>query len=62
MASDNPSSKSYGILEPQKGDIVLTSDDTPEKVVSQVMIACDADTGVFFFRYQRRLYMRFVEV
>lgn len=49
------------VREPQEGDIVLTTDDTPEKVMSQVMIASDDDTGVFFFRYQRRLYMRLVE-
>lgn len=51
----------YGDLTPKEGDIVLTADDTPEKVMSQIMIASDDDTGVFFFRYQRRLYMRIVE-
>lgn len=61
MAKTGSDPNPYGNLTPQEGDIVLTADDTPEKIMSQIMIACDNDTGVFFFRYQRRLYMRFVE-
>jgi len=61
MAKAGSGPNPYGNLTPQEGDIVLTVDDTPEKVMSQIMIAADNETGVFFFRYQRRLYMRFVE-
>lgn len=53
--------ETYGPLEPEDGDTVITSADSPESIMSQVMIACDSNTGVFFFRYQRRLYMRVVE-
>jgi hypothetical protein len=61
MAKPSSNPNPFGDLTPQNGDIVLTSDDTPEKVMSQIMIASDDDTGVFFFRNQRRMYMRIVE-
>lgn len=51
-----------GPLEPRDGDEKLAAGMTPDEVVSRVMLVCDDDTGVFFFRHSRALYLRIVEV
>jgi hypothetical protein len=48
-------------MVPQPDDVRITEVDTPDKIWSMVMIACDNDTGVFFFRHERKMYMRYIE-
>jgi hypothetical protein len=50
-----------GPLAATPSDIPITEVDTPEKIWSMVQVACDDNTGVFFFRDQRRIYLRYVE-
>jgi hypothetical protein len=50
-----------GPLAPQSGEKPIPPDATPDKILAQVMLACDDQTGVFFFRYNNKLYMRTVE-
>ncbi len=50
-----------GGLSPRPGDKEIKGTDTVDSVWSQVLLTCDDDTGVFFFRHKRRLFMRVVE-
>lgn len=50
-----------GPMRPVDGDEPITKDETPEAIVANIMLTCDNDTGVFFFRHQRRLYRRVIE-
>ncbi len=59
-ASQSDSSSPCGPMKLTDGDIPITAVDTPDQIWSRVMINCDDNTGVFFFRYQRQMYMRFI--
>jgi hypothetical protein len=52
---------SCGSLVPQPNDIPITEVDTPDKIWNMVQVACDSNTGIFFFRHERRMYMRYIE-
>jgi hypothetical protein len=51
-----------GPLKPQEGDEEIQDGTGPEQIVARVLLLCDDNTGVFFFRYKRKLYLRIVEV
>lgn len=66
MKNDNESESGgtdiLGPLEPLPGEKPLKDTDTADQILSRVKLTCDDDTGVFFFRYERKLYMRIIEV
>ena len=51
-----------GPLEPQEGDEEIKEGTSPEQIVARVLLLCDDNTGVFFFRHSRKLFLRIVEV
>ena len=61
MSNVDSNTSLFGTLKPKKNDRKLEKDDTPESIMSEVNLAADDNTGVFFFRHKRCLYMRFVE-
>lgn len=50
-----------GPLKPQPGDAEIEKANTPESIWSDVLMTCDDDTGVFFFRHNRKMYKRVIE-
>ena len=50
-----------GPLKPLAGEKPIKEDTSAEQVLAKVQLACDDNTGVFFFRYDRKLYLRIVE-
>ena len=50
-----------GPLEPQEGDEMIAEGTSADQVLARVLLLCDNDTGVFFFRHDRRLCLRVVE-
>jgi hypothetical protein len=50
-----------GPLEPQRGEKPIKEGTTADQIFSKVQLICDDHTGVFFFRYDQKLYMRTVE-
>jgi hypothetical protein len=50
-----------GPLEPRPGDTPIEKTDTPESIWADVLLTCDDDTGVFFFRHKRKMYRRVIE-
>jgi hypothetical protein len=50
-----------GALKPQQDDEEILAGTQPQEVLSKIMLICDDTTGVFFFRYNQKLYLRVVE-
>ncbi len=59
---DNSPDCNCGPLEPQDNEKPIKDGTTPDQILSQITLACDDHTGVFFFRYNRKLYMRMVDI
>ena len=57
-----PPSCNCGPLAPLPGETPLAVGTSADTVVSQIMLECDDETGVFFFRFKRRLYQRVVKL
>jgi hypothetical protein len=51
-----------GPLTPQAGEKPIKDGTTPDSILSQIQLLCDDNTGIFFFRYNNKLYMRTVSV
>jgi hypothetical protein len=51
---------SCGPLTPQQNDQQIPMDTQPQAVLAKIMLLCDDDTGVFFFRNNQNLYMRII--
>jgi hypothetical protein len=50
-----------GLLTPRAGDRKIDRDEDPAQTIAEVQLTCDDNTGVFFFRHQRTLFLRVVE-
>ena len=50
-----------GKLQPEKGEKPIPDGTTADQLLAKVQLVCDDDTGVFFYRFNHRLYMRIVE-
>jgi hypothetical protein len=50
-----------GPFKPQAHDHQIDRRTSAQEVLSMVMLLCDDDTGVFFFRYDQKLYLRVIE-
>ncbi len=51
----------FGPLKPEDGDRKIDVDEDPMQIISEVQLTCDDNTGVFFFRFKRALFLRVVE-
>ena len=50
-----------GGLTPKNGENPVPNGTSSDQILSQVQLICDNETGVLFFRYDSRLYMRVVD-
>ena len=50
-----------GSLTPRKNEKPIPDDTPAAQILGKIQLVCDNDTGVFFFRYDQRLYMRTVD-
>jgi len=57
----DPKPCTCGPLAPQDGDQKIEDGTGADQILAQVLLLCDNDTGVFFFRHKRKLYLRIVE-
>ena len=57
-----PPSCNCGQLAPLPGESPLALGTPSDAIVSQIQLECDNETGVFFFRFKGRLYLRVVKV
>jgi hypothetical protein len=57
--SDGPQC-SCGPLTPQTDDQEILFATQPQEVIAKIMLCCDNQTGVFFFRNDQKLYLRVV--
>ena len=60
--SETASDCNCGPLEPKPGEKPIKDGTTADQILAKVQLTCDDNTGVFFFRSDRKLYMRVVEV
>jgi hypothetical protein len=51
-----------GPLEPKPSEKPIKEGTSADQILAKVQLACDDNTGVFFFRRDRKLYMRMVEL
>lgn len=50
-----------GPFKPQTDDQEIKAGTPAPDVLAKVMLLCDDDTGVFFFRSKQKLYLRVIE-
>ena len=50
------------LLKPQADDQEIPEGTPPYDVLAKVMLFCDDNTGVYFFRHKGKLYLRLIEV
>lgn len=59
--SNNVPQCNCGPLAPQNSDQKIDPGTSPQSVLAKIMLICDDNTGVFFFRYNQDLYLRVVK-
>jgi hypothetical protein len=59
---ENGSDCNCGPLKPKTNEKPIKEDTTADQILAKVQLACDDNTGVFFFRHNHKLYMRIVEL
>ena len=58
--SGAPSECACGPFKPQADDQEIKADTPAEQVLAKIMLLCDDETGVFFFRSGAKLYLRVI--
>jgi len=48
-------------LKPRTGEKPIPEGTSSDQILAKVQLVCDDDTGIFFYRYNHKLYMRIVD-
>lgn len=60
-SSTPPAGCDCGPLKPRAGEKPIKDGTTADQILAKVQLACDNETGVFFFRHNQKLYLRLVK-